>query len=52
MQEQKEYQFSSPDLSQLQAVSIDHRTRIYIAIDADPVEAKERYLARAASKKV
>ncbi|HUV00679.1 MAG TPA: hypothetical protein VMW32_06945 [Bacteroidales bacterium] len=36
----------SPDLNKLQEVVIDHRTRIYIARDADPEEARNRYLAR------
>ena len=43
--------FKSPDLEKLQAVVIDLRTRIYIAIDADPEEAKERYFARLEEKK-
>lgn len=41
--------FKSPDLGNLQEVVIDQRTKIYIAVDADPVEAKKRYLARHAS---
>ena len=38
--------FKSPDLGTLQEVVIDRRTKIYIANDADPIEAKRRYLAR------
>lgn len=33
----------SPDLSKLQAVVIDNRTIIYIPMDADPEEAREKY---------
>lgn len=42
--------YVSPDLGKLQEVVIDHRTKIYIAIDADPVEAKKRYLIRHGKK--
>ena len=38
--------FKSPDLSQLQEVIIDHRTRIYIPLSADPKEARKRYKER------
>lgn len=41
----------SPDLSRLKEVIIDHRTRIYIAPDADPELAKEKYLNRLKNKK-
>ncbi len=51
MYEQKKNHFKSPDLSQLQAVVIDHRTKIYIACDADPEKAKERYFARSGARK-
>ncbi len=44
--EKKQFVLKSPDLNKLQAVVIDHRTKIYIALDADPVEALNRYLAR------
>lgn len=43
--------FKSPDLDKLQAVVIDLRTRIYIAIGADTEEAKKRYFARLEEKK-
>ena len=46
MYEKKQSIVKSPDLNQLQEVIIDFRTRIYIAPEADPVEAKKRYLAR------
>jgi hypothetical protein len=36
----------SSDTAKLQEVIIDNRTRIYISPDADPVEAKSRYIAR------
>jgi hypothetical protein len=42
--------FKTPDLSKMQEVVIDVRTRIYIAPGADPVKAKERYLARIEAK--
>jgi hypothetical protein len=43
--ERKPIVFKSPDLSKLKEVIIDHRTRIYIAPDADIEEARTRYLA-------
>jgi hypothetical protein len=46
MAEKKHDHFKSPDLSKLQAVEIDFRTIIYIALGADPEEARERYHAR------
>ncbi len=51
MYEKKQVVFASPDLSQLQVVVIDHRTKIYIPNDADPVDAKERYLLRVGHKR-
>ncbi len=42
--------YQSPDIGKLQEVVIDFRTKIYIAIDADPKEAKKRYLLRHSSK--
>jgi hypothetical protein len=51
MYEKKQINYKSPDLNQLQEVIIDFRTRIYIALGADPVEAKNRYLVRNAEKK-
>jgi hypothetical protein len=41
----------SPDLSKFKEVIIDHRTKIYIAFDADIEEARSRYLFRVASRK-
>jgi hypothetical protein len=46
MSEKKGNHCESPNLSKLQAVIIDHKTTIYIAQDADPLEAKTRYLSR------
>lgn len=42
---------NSPDLSKMKEVIIDHRTRIYIAPDADAVEARSRYLANLKNRK-
>jgi hypothetical protein len=36
----------SPDISKLQEVIIDHRTRIYITPGADIEEARNRYMSR------
>ena len=44
--EKRQATFNSPDLSKMQEVVIDGRTRIYIDPDADPEEARKRYLAR------
>jgi len=38
--------FKSPDLSKLVAVTIDHRTTIYIAQGADIDKARDKYFAR------
>jgi ribosomal protein L7Ae-like RNA K-turn-binding protein len=46
MSEKKANNFESPNVSKLQAVAIDNKTTIYIAQDADPEEAKKRYLSR------
>lgn len=51
MYEKKQVVFKSPDLAKMQEVVIDLRTRIYIAVGADPEEARTRYLARAGNKK-
>jgi hypothetical protein len=47
--EKKQLVFKSPDLNKMQVVVIDHRTKIYIALDADPEEARARYFARRAT---
>ncbi|MFZ4547750.1 MAG: hypothetical protein ACOYN4_09960 [Bacteroidales bacterium] len=46
MNEKKHAHYDSPNIAKLQAVEIDYKTTIYIALDADPVEAKKRYLFR------
>jgi hypothetical protein len=51
MQEKKANNFRTPDLSKLQEVIIDFRTRIYIGLKADPEEARSRYLSKFAYKK-
>ncbi|MBN1339057.1 MAG: hypothetical protein JXA03_07030 [Bacteroidales bacterium] len=50
MYKKKQNEFKSPDLSRLQEVVIDLKTKIYIAPGDDPVMAKKRYLARHVSK--
>ncbi len=52
MYEKKQIVFKSPDLSKLQEVVIDFRTKIYIAIGADPEEARNRYFSRFGNKKL
>ena len=51
MIDKKHNVFKSPDLSKLQEVLIDFRTKIYIDKDADPVEARNKYISRFDSKK-
>ena len=51
MNDKKSAAFKTPDLKKLQAVVIDLRTIIYIAIGADPEEARKRYFARLEEKK-
>ena len=51
MVEKKQNTFKSPDLSSLQEVVIDHRTKIYIAPGADIEEARNRYLSRVTARK-
>jgi hypothetical protein len=50
MQEKKRLVFKSPDITQMQEVVINYKTRIYIAIGADPEEARSRHLNRPALK--
>jgi hypothetical protein len=52
MYEKKQHNVKSPDIKAMKAVVIDSRTRIYIPLDADPEEARNRYLSRFADKKV
>lgn len=49
--EKKIVTFKSPDLEKLQAVVINLRTRIYIAVGADPELARKRYFERLEEKK-
>jgi hypothetical protein len=51
MNDKKQNNFKSPDLSKLQLVVINEKTRIYIAEGDDPKEAKSRYLSRLEFKK-
>jgi len=52
MYEKKPIVIKSPDLSKMQAVVINFRTIIYIALGDDPEEAKKRYALRFGCKKV
>jgi hypothetical protein len=51
MSDKKHSEFKSPDLSKMQEVVIDSRTRIYIAAGTDPEEAKAKYLSRLGVRK-
>lgn len=42
--------FKTPDLSKMQEIVIDLKTRIYIAPGADPEKARTRYLSRMESR--
>lgn len=46
MNKKNQNNYESPDIGKLQVVVIDFRTKIYIALDADPKEAKKRYLLK------
>lgn len=50
MFDKKYNNFKTPDLSKMQEVVIDARTKIYIDTNADPIEAKTRYLERIDAK--
>jgi len=52
MFEKKQNDYKDPDLTKMQEVIIDVKTKIYIPIGADPKEAKNRYFSRLESKKV
>jgi hypothetical protein len=52
MSEKKGVNFESPNTNKMQAVVIDSKTTIYIALAADPEEAKERYLSRINRKEI
>ncbi len=51
MFEKKAAAYKSPDLSKLKEVIIDHRTKIYIAPEADIEEARNRYLSRITTRR-
>jgi hypothetical protein len=44
--QKKRITFKTPDIRKMQEVVIDQRTKIYIALDADPQEARNRYFNR------
>jgi hypothetical protein len=50
MQEKKQMAFKTPDITRMQEVVINARTKIYIAVGADPEEARSRYWARQEAK--
>jgi hypothetical protein len=50
MQEKKQTVFKTPDITRMQEVIINPRTRIYIQLGADPEEARSRYWARQDAK--
>ena len=50
MQEKKQSVYVTPDITRMQEVIINARTRIYIAVGADPEEARTRYQARQDAK--
>jgi hypothetical protein len=50
MQEKKQPVFKTPDITRMQEVVINDRTKIYIAIGADAEEARTRYWARQDAK--
>jgi hypothetical protein len=50
MEEKKHIIFKTPDITKMQVVVINYKTKIYIAVGADPEEARNRYLNRPDSK--
>ena len=50
MFDKKPVVFKSPDMTKLQEVVIDVKTKIYIALDANPEEARKRYRERIEAK--
>jgi hypothetical protein len=46
MYDRKNVPFKSPDLEKLQAVAINLKTTIYIALGADPGEARKSYFKK------
>ncbi|MDA3818221.1 MAG: hypothetical protein PF486_12640 [Prolixibacteraceae bacterium] len=43
MADKKHNHNASPDMSKLKSIIIDRRTRIYVPLDVDPEEARDRY---------
>ena len=50
MYDKKQKAYVSPDLSTMQEVVVNFRTKIYIPRGDDPEEAKKRYLERVGNK--
>jgi hypothetical protein len=50
MQEKKTTVFKTPDVTKMQEVIINSRTKLYIPVGADPEEARSRYLDRQEAK--
>jgi hypothetical protein len=50
MLDRKQNIFKTPDITKMQEVVINPRTKLYIAIGADPEEARSRYWARQDAK--
>jgi hypothetical protein len=50
MQVKSNNNFKTPDITKMQEVIINARTRIYIRMGADPEEARIRYQARQEAK--
>ncbi len=50
MPDRKQSAFKTPDISKMQEVVIDRRTKIYIAKGDDPLEARDRYIAKLESR--
>jgi hypothetical protein len=51
LNEKKKNQISSPDISKMQMVEMDDKTKIYIAHDASADEARSRYTEYVRGKK-
>ena len=50
MQDKKQTVFKTPDITKMQEVVINERTKIYIPVGADPEEARNRYWSRQDAK--
>lgn len=50
MDQKKHITVKTPDIQKMQEVIIDGRTKIYIALDADPEKARYRYNNRLQAK--